>query len=382
MIYPVIKIIFDRKNEATKNKPALIQIEVLYKRKRVYFSTGVKVYAGQWKDKAMVVGRADALELNERIRVLSRDISNHVNEMIDGGDMFSLEELKRRMNPRKEKEEEDKRSFIKFMESRIPERGVKRVTSNQHKTDLKKLVDFGKIQTFDDLTKNNVKLFNEYLKKQGYKQSTIRRVHKNIRIYVGEAIDFGYLTTDPYFKYSIPRGNELTRKYLTESEVQAIKNVQLNNESLERTRDCFVFCCYTGLAYSDLAKFKWDNAWEEFGEYVIHDSRQKTDTNYNITILSPAMDILKKYHYKLPIISNYEFNRILKIVALHAGINKRITSHMARHTFATWALSKGVRLPVVSKMLGHKKISTTEIYAKVLQKDVSEGFKLLESKLK
>ena len=382
MIYPVIKIIFDRKNEATKNKPALIQIEVLYKRKRVYFSTGVKVYAGQWKDKAMVVGRADALELNERIRVVSRDISNHVNEMIDGGDMFSLEELKRRMNPRKEKEEEDKRSFIKFMESRIPERGVKRVTSNQHKTDLKKLVDFGKIQTFDDLTKNNVKLFNEYLKKQGYKQSTIRRVHKNIRIYVGEAIDFGYLTTDPYFKYSIPRGNELTRKYLTESEVQAIKNVQLNNESLERTRDCFVFCCYTGLAYSDLAKFKWDNAWEEFGEYVIHDSRQKTDTNYNITILSPAMDILKKYHYKLPIISNYEFNRILKIVALHAGINKRITSHMARHTFATWALSKGVRLPVVSKMLGHKKISTTEIYAKVLQKDVSEGFKLLESKLK
>ena len=382
MIYPVIKIIFDRKNEATKNKPALIQIEVLYKRKRVYFSTGVKVYAGQWKDKAMVVGRADALELNERIRVLSRDISNHVNEMIDGGDMFSLEELKRRMNPRKEKEEEDKRSFIKFMESRIPERGVKRVTSNQHKTDLKKLVDFGKIQTFDDLTKNNVKLFNEYLKKQGYKQSTIKRVHKNIRIYVGEAIDFGYLTTDPYFKYSIPRGNELTRKYLTESEVQAIKNVQLNNESLERTRDCFVFCCYTGLAYSDLAKFKWDNAWEEFGEYVIHDSRQKTDTNYNITILSPAMDILKKYHYKLPIISNYEFNRILKIVALHAGINKRITSHMARHTFATWALSKGVRLPVVSKMLGHKKISTTEIYAKVLQKDVSEGFKLLESKLK
>ena len=225
-------------------------------------------------------------------------------------------------------------------------------------------------------------MFNEYLKKQGYKQSTIKRVHKNIRIYVGEAIDFGYLTTDPYFKYSIPRGNELTRKYLTESEVQAIKNVQLNNESLERTRDCFVFCCYTGLAYSDLAKFKWDNAWEEFGEYVIHDSRQKTDTNYNITILSPAMDILKKYHYKLPIISNYEFNRILKIVALHAGINKRITSHMARHTFATWALSKGVRLPVVSKMLGHKKISTTEIYAKVLQKDVSEGFKLLESKLK
>ena len=113
---------------------------------------------------------------------------------------------------------------------------------------------------------------------------------------------------------------------------------------------------------------------------MIHDTRTKTDTNYNITILPPAMEILEKYNYKLPVITNQQYNMRLKVLSSYACINKRITSHVGRHSFATWALSSGVPLPVVSKMLGHKKISTTEIYAKVLQQDVAAGFNLLREK--
>ena len=377
MDYPTVKVVFDRKHEATKQKTGLVQIEVLYQRKRTYFSTGVKVYAGQWRDKAMVVSRMDAFELNERISLISTEIKEHINNFIREKRPFSFDELKKLME-----HGNVELSFLDFMEKRIEERNTCEMTKRHHRSALKKLREFGGIQKFSDWTDRNITLFDEFIKKPGIKQSTAHDIHKNIKVYVREAKRFGLLKENPYEYYVVKRGNTLTRKYLTESEVQRIMLANVTDASVSRVRDCFLFCCYTGLAYSDLAKFDWGTVWEENGGHVIHDTRTKTGTNYNITILPPALDILKKYNFKLPVMTNQQYNMRLKVLALYAGINKKLTSHMARHSFATWALSSGVPIPVVSKMLGHRNISTTEIYAKVLQKDVAEGFKLLESKLK
>lgn len=375
MSYPTVKVVFDRKHEATKQKTGLIQIEVLYQRKRTYFSTGVKVYAGQWKDKTMVTGRMDAFELNERIGLISKKIKEQVNNFIKEGEIFSFEKLRKIMEYKSDNE-----SFLDFMAKRIEERAIDEMTKRHHRSELGKLRDFGRIIEFEDWTTENLTLFDEYIKRRGLKQSTVHKIHKCVKSYVREAKRFGLLKENPYDGFVVRRGNELTRKYLTESEIQKIATCKIMDNSISQVRDCFLFCCYTGLAYSDLAKFNWRSVWEENGGYVIHDTRTKTDTNYNITILPPAMEILKKYNFKLPVITNQQYNMRLKVLASYAGINKRLTSHIGRHSFATWALSSGVPLPVVSKMLGHKKISTTEIYAKVLQQDVAAGFNLLKEK--
>ena len=144
-----------------------------------------------------------------------------------------------------------------------------------------------------------------------------------------------------------------------------------------------MFQCYTGFSYSDFAKFDFERDVENRnGKYIIADRRKKTNEDYYIVLLSPAMKILKKYNFKLPVISNQQYNIMLKVAAQYAKINKRITTHVARHTFAVFALNNGVSMEVVAKMLGHSNIKTTQIYAKVLNREVEKGFDLLEKKMR
>lgn len=108
------------------------------------------------------------------------------------------------------------------------------------------------------------------------------------------------------------------------------------------------------------------------------DIRLKTEENYFIVLLSPAMEILRKYDYVLPIISNQQYNLRLKIVADYAGLDRNLTVHMSRHTFATMCLNNGVKMENVSKMLGHTNVRTTQQYAKVLNAEVEKDFEMLE----
>ena len=120
---------------------------------------------------------------------------------------------------------------------------------------------------------------------------------------------------------------------------------------------------------------------EKEGKYVIFDRRQKTNEDYYIVLLSPAMDILRRYNFRLPLLSNQRYNNYIKVAASYAHIGKELSSHAARHTFAVFALNNGVPIEVVSKMLGHTNIKTTQLYAKILNTEVEKGFDILESKL-
>lgn len=378
MKYPTLKVVFDRKKLATKEKKGLIQIEVMYDGKRKWIGTGIKVYAGQWKDKCMVCMRADAITLNDQINTMVNNIREWINALYKNGEVFSFEKFEKMMSQVNSPD-----SFILFVEKRISERKIEESTRRQHYVMLKTLQEFGLIQVFSDLTLKNIKLWDDYIKQKVKASSSIYGYHKRLKVYVKEAYQLDLIKKNPYEGFVIPKGGNATRKYLEPEELAKIERAEINDKSISNVRDCFVFCCYTGLAYADLAKFRWEKDVIQRGnKFFIEDVRQKTGSPYKIQILSPAMAILKKHGMVLPVMSNQQYNLRLKVVGSYAKVGKPLTSHMARHTFATWALSQGIRIETVSKMLAHADIQTTQIYAKILQKEVDDAFDELEDKLK
>jgi site-specific recombinase XerD len=241
------------------------------------------------------------------------------------------------------------------------------------------LREFDRIIYFSDLTKANITLYDDWLHAKGYSQPTIYNYHKRNKRYIHEAIKFDLLKNDPYKGERFSRGKHAIRKYLTAEELKKVKDAQIDSETICRVRDLFIFQAYTGISYADLAKFNFKRDVQKRGnKYVILDIRLKTEENYFIVLLSPAMEILRKYDYVLPIISNQQYNLRLKIVADYAELDRNLTVHMSRHTFATMCLNNGVKMENVSKMLGHTNVRTTQQYAKVLNAEVEKDFEMLE----
>jgi site-specific recombinase XerD len=379
MKYPTMRFVFDRKKLATKQKKGLVQIEVLSERKKKYISTSVKLYSDQWHEKRKVINSVNSIELNALLDGQMANLQKFVLELVHNNQPFDFEKLDAFL----EKSTVSK-SFIDFVRNRIHERtDIEESTRKQHRTLLQSLEKFGKINYMDDLTKANITLYNEFLHQQGISQPTIYNYIKRLKVYIGEAMKFGMLENNPTIGLHFERGKFEKRKYLTEKELETIRSCKINVPSIDRVRDLFLFQCYTGLAYADFEKFDFEKDVEERnGKYIIADRRKKTNEDYKIVLLSPAIEILKKYDYKLPVITNQKYNVSLKVVAQYAGIDKNITTHMGRHTFAVFALNNGVPIEIVSKMLGHTNIRTTQIYAKVLNSEVEKGFDLLERKIK
>jgi integrase len=185
---------------------------------------------------------------------------------------------------------------------------------------------------------------------------------------------------------------EVERDFLTEEELNRIYKKRFSSERLTLVKDIFIFSCYTGLAYVDVKGLKKDHiAIGIDGEKWIFKNRQKTDTKSKIPVLPIAQEIIQKYENHprclnedsiLPILTNQKMNSYLKEIGDLCDIPKEITFHMARHTFATSVtLTNGVPIETVSKMLGHKNIQTTQHYAKILDKKVSEDMMVLRNKM-
>lgn len=201
----------------------------------------------------------------------------------------------------------------------------------------------------------------------------------------------GWIAKDPFANYKV-RLKNVEREFLTAEELQRLMDTPFQHQRLEHVRDCFVFCCFTGLAYADVKKLTHDDFVTGIdGELWINTKRTKTKTKSNIPVLPTALMILEKYEDSphlvngkvLPVLTNQKMNAYLKEIAVLSGIKKNLTTHLARHTFATTVtLSNGVSIESVSKMLGHKSLRTTQHYAKILNRKVSEDMQLLRKKLK
>ncbi|MCQ6958613.1 site-specific integrase [Mucilaginibacter aquariorum] len=205
------------------------------------------------------------------------------------------------------------------------------------------------------------------------------------------AISLDWIGKNPFFGYRIKIRHE-ARQYLNKTELSALEAKTFALPRLDYVRDLFVFCCYTGLAYIDAINLTRSNIVVGIDNGLwIKTKRNKTLIPVNTPLLPKAVAILKKYEtdYRainngtlFPLLSNQKMNSYLKEIADLCVIDKNLTSHIARHTFATTVtLSNNVPIETVSKMLGHTKIGTTQIYAKVIEQKVSDDMAVLRNKL-
>ena len=177
------------------------------------------------------------------------------------------------------------------------------------------------------------------------------------------------------------------RRFLTDEEIQRIIGKEISIPRLDLVRDIFIFSCFSGLAYIDVSNLTEDNIVELDGREWIMTRRQKTRVATNIILLDIPKRIIEKYApvrkngHLLPILSNQKMNAYLKEIADLCNIRKPLSFHMARHTFATMSLSKGVPIESVSKMLGHTNIKTTQIYARITNKKIEADMIALGAKL-
>lgn len=207
---------------------------------------------------------------------------------------------------------------------------------------------------------------------------------KTITIY---ALKRGFLLADPFINHRFHL-EPVDRGFLTDEEILKIANKDLGIERLELVRDIFIFSCFTGLAYIDVANLTPDNIVTMDDKQWIMTKRQKTSIETNVLLLDIPKAIIAKYSHKtyrdgklFPVLSNQKTNSYLKEIADLCGIKKNLTFHLARHTFATMSLSKGVPMESVSKMLGHTNIKTTQIYARITNKKIEHDMEQLAGKL-
>lgn len=376
MVIAQKRVLFDRRRQASAKKLGTVEIEIQFAGERLRLSTGVRVYRTQWKH-GMVVNHPDADDLNCRIQAVGDALLDKVNRMLRKGsfvDVAALKKLKAKTLA------ETKSDFISWLESRIVARDrIKEVTRKQHLVMCRALKEFGMVKNFSDLTTRNIRMWDSWLHKKGISQASVHGYHKRLKPYVKEAVELQLCDSDPYLPMRIPRGKRKVVRYLTVEERSRVEGLRLYGPTA-KARDMFIFSCYTGLSFCDLAKIRPTDIKFDGEHWYLEDTRQKTGVGYKIILLDEAKAILDKYHGRIDLMTNQQANANLKLVAHMAGIQQNLTMHMGRHTFATWALSKGVQIDVVSKMLAHSSVSMTEHYAKVMKKSVESGYdKLADS---
>lgn len=366
--YPSTRFVFDRKHTATETKKALIQIEILLKGRKKYVSTGVKVLKNQWSPKMLVCNTFEMNALNNRLKVAKGRIDDFVTGLMERNEAFTFEKLEKYLTAETVKEA----SFIDYVAKRIDERTDIRASSKRTQRKIVgSLVDFGKIQDFSDLTRANILDYDQFLHGKGISQPTVHSYHKVLKTYINDAIRHELAGFNPYMGLSFKKGESKSGMYLTDEEFNAVKGVKLANESLAKVRDLFVVQCLTGLSFSDLMSFDFNKVSKVGGSYVIEDKRLKTGIEYCAVLLPDALEIVRKYHGRLPRFSNQQYNMRLKIVAEAAGIDKPVASHWGRRTCGMLLLNHGVSIETVAKVLGHSSIRTTEqAYAKLLNTSV------------
>lgn len=376
--YPTTRFVFDRKKTATNEKKALIQVEILFGTKKKYVSTGVKVFKNQYNKKEFVCNCFEMVVLNKRINAVKERIDRYIIDLAEKGEPFTFDALERFLSA----DNQNSIGFIEYVNDRINIRTDLRPSTKKTQQKLvSSLEEFGRIVSFSDLTKANIMAYDDFLHSKGIKQTTVYSYHKFMKTYIHDAMRRELLSSDPYIALKIKRGESGAGRYLSQEEFNAIRDVDLPTDSLRNVRNLFIIQCLTGLSFSDLMTFDASMIKEGTGTYYIADKRKKTGVDYCAVLLPEAMDIINEYGGKLPKFSNQQYNMRLKIVAERAGINKDVASHWGRRTCGMLLLNKGVSMEVVSRVLGHSSIKTTEsVYAKLLPDTVvSEVVKASEN---
>lgn len=392
-------LVFDHRGRAGTTHEGPVEVRITYNRIVRYVSTGVRVLKKHWQS-GLVVDRYDADELNDRLRIISKRVATIINELIEQGRGIDVDYIRQNMvnvtaaNPD---------SFLKWVDDQIPLLDVDDGTRKHYVTLKNRLDEFGQIRRWQDLTVENIYKLNGWLKTltipqtaqqvklgiapKNIKPCTVKNYHKTLRALLVRAHKLGMLKTIDDNPYTKLRGEFSAKyddniEYLTDDEIQRILDFHpAPGTELCTARDLFVVQMFTGLAYTDAESLDLSQYKQVDGRWVYNGRRIKTGVGYVSNLLPPVVEVLDRYQWSVPQMANQHYNEALKVLGRTLGIQSRMHSHLARHTFATYMLRNGVEVHNLQRMMGHTRIDQTMRYAKVLALSVHEDFDMIAEKL-
>lgn len=377
------KVIFDRKKKIDKLGYGKVEILICLTRDVKKYVTIRNCNLLEWEN------YKHSTELQLKLQMYN-DVAR---EMVGCCEELTVENLNDRLgiesDPKIKKEQAallaSPTSFLDFMREHIKKEKNAPKTLSRKEQVIRYLESFGRIKRFSDVHVRNIVKFNDWLDDGTRELQSIYNYHKVLKKYARLAYKEDFIPLNPYKdeKCQFKRGKSKERVPLLEEELLRIRALEDLTNYECKARDIFVFQAYTGLSYADAQKFEFETMTILCdGTYFIDGSRLKTNSNFFTPILPPAIEVLKKYDYKVPKISNQKLNEYLHIIQRHAKIGKSMTSHVARHSFASLTLDYDVPIYNLSRFLGHKDIKTTMIYAHLHKKNVKRHGQTLNGEVK
>ena len=384
---PKIKLVYDRRKEASNTRHGRIELRITAGSRQKFISTGLTAMPREWDEAGQQVKNCgDANEKNQVLLNIRRKVLAVISTMMDSGniDLAAIPVLL--------KQETVTITFLEYVLQRME---AKQVTDHTHKsyvTMYNKLVEFGRIKVFADITPAKVRAFGEWLhsytwkqrsaggrqKTHRYSQASIYKLTSNLSLFISDAVVDGYITENPYVtrRMNEKKGGTRIDQYLTPEEVKRIAEATMPTAAVARSRDLFLLQCHTGLAYIDLMTYDFKKHRTSEDMSLCHGTRHKTGTEFVFLLTRETREILERYKYRMPTLSNQKYNAHLKIMGDAAGINRPITSHMGRRTAGSIWLNSGIPIDVVAKCLGHQSTQVTQrAYAKILDTTVEDAFR-------
>ncbi|WP_369013393.1 tyrosine-type recombinase/integrase [Flavobacterium anhuiense] len=395
-----LKILFvQAKNRTNKRNQSPLYCRITLDGNRKQFSTGINIEPEFWDSKNQIVSKnhKSAVLHNSLLENTQSKINNIFGILKLQNNPFTIDDVYNKYIGVDVKKDEHFNSYYNkflFKIQKLIGLEIKQTTYNKFLYVSKHLEAFIKWKfKKSDYPLKDLKLeflhdFEYYLKTVKFqKQITINKTIQRLRTPIKQAISEGYLERDPFLLY---KSKKVIKEvvFLSTKELKSFETIELKPKRLQRVQDLFIFCCYTGLAFNEMANLEKKHIQIGFdGNNWIQVKREKTQRQLFIPILPKAQSIIDKYSITpnrvFPAITNQKFNSYLKEITEILEIEKRVTHHTARKTFAsTVLLYNDVPMEIVSELLGHSNlIITQEHYGKVVQRKVSDEMKKLKIKI-
>ena len=380
------RLVYNRKKQLNKQGTALVQVEALLNQRKVYFRTNLYLKPEHWNSRnAQVDNHPQAHDLNSMLFEFVLHLQAIELSLWKRGIPVTLSLLKDAIK----KDKPVNVTFPVFAKIYVQESDRKRSTKENLMTTITVLQEFRPGIDFKDITYTFLRDFEVHLKEKGNSVNTVAKHMRQLRTLVNEAINQGYIPSDayPFRKYKIKQ-EKGRKEFLTPDELKRLENLDVDKK-LRHVLDAFLFCCYTGLRYSDFCQLTPENIIRVNGKRWLYFKSVKTDVEIRLPLHllfeGKALAVLERYDIVTDFAKigpNSEANKHLAQLSALARIRKHITYHTARHTCATLLVHQGVPITTVQKLLGHTSVRTTEVYSEVLSNTIIRDLKAVKRKKK
>ena len=373
--------IYNRKKKLNAQGKALLQVEAYLEKRKIYFSTHIYLSPEQWDNKRKLICKHPHAEaLNYQVKEFLIQLESKELSLWKEGKVITLERLKEEFGIKKDK------SFLDFILKDITDSPYKQSTKQNLLSTYALLTKFKDNINFKELTTEFVFDFERFLFGSNLQTNTVAKHMKHFKTFVNLAIDKGYLTLNdyPFRRYRI-KTLKPKHKFLLPDELEKLESLELTGKSIayRHSLEAFLFCCYTGLRYSDFTQLSEKNiVFIEKRPWIIFTTiKTGAEVRLPLALLfdGKGWKLLRKHQKHLNeffnLKANSTVNKDLIRIGKLAGIQKHFSFHSARHTNATLLIYKGVNITTVQKLLGHRNVSTTQIYSEVMGSTIVKDLK-------